>query len=161
MLAAPLLCLVIGISDGHTLTVLCGEPGAYEQVTVRLQSIDAPERKQPFGESARQALAELTFRKEAELRCTKTDRNQRQVCSVWVTPASAPSGPRTLDAGLAMITQGMARWYRACDHVQSPQARGQYEFAEQEAIARKVGLWRDPDPAAPCNQRTRAGLCKP
>ena len=25
---------------------------------------------------------------------------------------------------------------------QSPQERGQYEFAEQEAKARKVGLWR-------------------
>ncbi|CUA92525.1 MULTISPECIES: thermonuclease family protein [Comamonas] len=161
MLAATLLCLVIGISDGRTLTVRCGEPGAYEQVTVRLQGIDAPERKQPFGERARQALAELTFLKETELRCTKTDRYQRQICSVWVTPASAPSGPRTLDAGLAMITQGMARWYRACGHEQSPQARGQYEFAEQEAMARKVGLWRDPEPAVPCNRPTRAGFCKP
>lgn len=88
----------------NTLTVRCGEPGAYEQVTITLQSIDAPERERPFGKSARQALTELTFLKEAELRCTKTDRYQRQVCYVWVTPASAPSGPRTLGAGLAMIT---------------------------------------------------------
>ena len=64
MLAATLLCLVIGISDGRTLTARCGESDAYEQVTVRLQGIDAPERKQPFGERARQALAELTFQKE-------------------------------------------------------------------------------------------------
>ena len=44
MLAATLLCLVIGISDGRTLTARCGEPGAYEQVKVRPQDIDVPER---------------------------------------------------------------------------------------------------------------------
>lgn len=67
MLTVTLLCLVVGISDGDTLTARCGAPGQYEQVKVRLQGIDAPERKQPFGERARQALAELTFQKEAAL----------------------------------------------------------------------------------------------
>ena len=93
MIAISLLCVVVGISDGDTLTARCGDLGKYEQVKVRLQGIDAPERKQPFGERARQALAELTFQKEAELRCTKTDRYKRQVCSVGVAPASAPTGP--------------------------------------------------------------------
>lgn len=102
MLAATLLCLVVGISDGDTLTARCGEPGAYEQVKVRLQSIDAPEKKLPFGERARQALAELTFQKEAELRCNKLDRYKRHVCSVWVSPDEAPGPAKTLDAGLAM-----------------------------------------------------------
>lgn len=121
MLAATLLCLVVGISDGDTLTARCGEPEAYEQVKVTLQGIDAPEREQPFGERARQALAELTFQKEAELSCTKTDRYKRQICSVWVTPASALDSPRTLDAGLAMVTQGMAWCYRPYAREQSPQ----------------------------------------
>ena len=155
MIAATLLCLVVGISDGDTLTARCGEPGAYEQVKVRLQGIDAPERKQPFGERARQALAELTFQKEAELRCTKTDRYKRQVCSVWVSPASAPTGPRTLDAGLAMITQGMAWWYRSYAREQSPQERGQYEFAEQEAKAHRAGLWHDSEAIAPWEWRKK------
>lgn len=104
MLAATLLCLIIGSPGCDTLTARCGEPGQYEQVKVTLQGIDAPECKQPFGESARQAMTELTFQKEAELRRTKTDRYKRQVCRVWVAPASTPTGPRTLDAGLAMIT---------------------------------------------------------
>ncbi|ACY33371.1 micrococcal nuclease-like protein [Comamonas thiooxydans] len=93
MIATSLLCLVVGISDGDTLTARCGEPEQYEQVKVRLQGIDAPERKQPFGDRSRQALAELTFQKEAELRCIKTDRYKRQVSSVGVAPASAPTGP--------------------------------------------------------------------
>ena len=153
MLAATLLCLIVGISDGDTLTARCGEPGQYEQVKVRLQGIDAPERKQPFGERARQALAELTFRKEAELRCNKLDRYKRHVCTVWVKPDEASGHTKTLDAGLAMVTQGMAWWYRAYAREQTPQERGQYEFAEQEAAERREGLWRDSDAVAPWEWR--------
>lgn len=35
----------------------------------------------------------------------------------------------------------MVWWYRAYTREQPPQKRGQYEFAEQEAAPRKVGLW--------------------
>lgn len=48
-----------------------------------------------------------------------------------------------------MVTVGMAWWYRSYAKEQSSQERGQYEFAEQEAKARKAGLWRDPEPIAP------------
>lgn len=156
MLSAALLCLVVGISDGDTLTARCptqDAPHPYQQIKARFQGIDAPERKQPFGNRARESLSELTYMKEAELRCNKIDRYKRHVCSVWVTPASAPNGPRTLDAGLAMVTTGMAWWYRAYAKEQSPQERGQYEFAEKEAKERKAGLWRDPEPVAPWDWR--------
>lgn len=151
--AALLVCLVVGITCGDTIKARCGDPGAYEQVTVRLQGIDAPEKVQPYGTRARQALAELTFQKWADLRCTKTDSYRRRVCSVWVAPASAPEGPRTLDAGLAMVSTGMAWWYRAYAREQSPQERGQYAFAEKEAQARSAGLWADPSPVAPWTWR--------
>ena len=52
-----------------------------------------------------------------------------------------------------MITQGMAWWYRTYACEQSPQERGQYEFAEQEAKARKVGLWYHSEPIAPWDWR--------
>jgi endonuclease YncB( thermonuclease family) len=45
-----------------------------------------------------------------------------------------------------MLTVGMAWWYRAYASEQAteaPEARGQYEFAEIEAKAKGVGLWRD------------------
>lgn len=61
MIAAALVCLVIGITDGDTITARCGEPGAYEQMKVRIQGIDAPERKQPYGNRARQALSDMVF----------------------------------------------------------------------------------------------------
>ena len=153
MLAATLICLVVGISDGDTLTARCGQPGEYQQIKVRLGGIDAPESRQPFGARAKQALSDLTYRKEAELRCNKIDRYQRQVCSVRVAPASAPDGPRTLDAGLALVTQGMAWWYRYYSNDHSAQERAQYEFAEQEANAKRAGLWADSDPVAPWDWR--------
>lgn len=59
MLATALLCLVVGISDGDTLTARCGQPGAYEQVKIRLAGIDAPESKQPFGTHCRTAQCVL------------------------------------------------------------------------------------------------------
>ena len=152
MIAAALLCLVVGISDGDTLTARCptqDRAHPYQQIKVRLQGIDAPERKQPFGNRARETLSDLVYMKEAELRCSKMDRYKRHICSVWVAPASAPKYPRNLDAGLAMVTVGMAWWYRSYAKEQPSQERGQYEFAEQEAKARKAGLWRDPEPIAP------------
>ncbi len=48
-----------------------------------------------------------------------------------------------------MVILGMAWWYRSYAKEQPSQERGQYEFAEQEAKARKAGLWRDPEPIAP------------
>lgn len=156
MFYAPLLCLVVGISDGDTLAARCPTEDAahpYQQVKVRLAGIDAPEKRQPYGERARLALAELTFQKQARLECTKQDRYKRSVCNVWVAPASAPGGPQTLDAGLAMVTLGMAWWYRAYAKEQTPEARGQYEFAEQEARDKRAGLWADQEPVAPWEWR--------
>jgi endonuclease YncB( thermonuclease family) len=57
--AEPRECLVVGVSDGDTITARCGEPGAYEQVKERFNGIDAPGKKQPFGQRAKEALGVL------------------------------------------------------------------------------------------------------
>lgn len=93
------------------------------------------------------------YGKPVHLECHKADRYGRSVCDVWVAPASSPNGPLTLDAGLAMVSIGMAWWYRAYASEQTPQTRGQYEFAEQEARARRAGLWADREPVAPWDWR--------
>ena len=59
----------------------------------------------------------------------------------------------TLDAGHAQITVGLAWWYRKYANEQSPQDRGAYEFSEQEAKAKRVGLWRDDEPVPPWKWR--------
>lgn len=154
--AAPRNCLVVGVSDGDTLKVRCGSAADFRQIKVRLSAIDAPERGQPYGERARQAMSALVYRKDVDLDCIDTDRYGRSVCKVFVAPASAPAGPRTLDAGLAMLTLGMAWWYRHYAWEQTPQERGQHEFAEAEAKARRIGLWRDADPLPPWDWRRSA-----
>ena len=100
---------VIRIADGDTLTVLDRHQ---VQHRVRLAGIDAPERGQPFGESSKQDLARLTFGKPVEIRWHKRDRYGRLVGQVWVvSPDARCQGagcPKTLDAGLAQVTVGLA-----------------------------------------------------
>ena len=50
---------VVGIADGDTLTLLVDKT----QIKERLEGIDTPERGQPFGRKAGQALAKKVFGK--------------------------------------------------------------------------------------------------
>lgn len=59
----------------------------------------------------------------------------------------------SLDAGLALITLGLAWWSRDYAREQTAQERVQYEFAEKEAAAKSVGLWSDKQPVAPWDWR--------
>lgn len=60
----------------------------------------------------------------------------------------------TLDAGHAQITVGLAWWYRKYASEQSAQDVAAYEFSEQEAKAKRIGLWREDDPVPPWEWRT-------
>jgi endonuclease YncB( thermonuclease family) len=80
--AEVLVCLVIGISDGDTLTARCETPSGAQNLKIRLAEIDAPERRQAFGTRSRQHLADLCFWKQAEVRPTATDRYRRTVARV-------------------------------------------------------------------------------
>ena len=149
-----LLCFVIAVSDGDTLKARCQDPRNGPDTTrvVRLASIDAPERDQPYGWRSKKTLGELTLRKPARLVCRKKDdRYGRLLCNAWVTPATCTrsSCEFTLDAGLAMLTQGLAWWEPRFAREQTAQQRGQYEFAQVEAKARRAGLWRDGGQAVP------------
>lgn len=153
MPVTTLLCLVISVSDGDTLRAQC-EDGPRTTI-VRLAGIDAPEYRQPYGRQAGKVLRRLTLGKTAELRCHKVDDYRRGICSVWVSPESAPQGARTLDAGHALLSLGMAWWYQAYAHEQTPEERGQYAFAEQEARLHKLGLWAAARPMPPWQWRAQ------
>jgi len=55
-----------------------------QQLRVRLAEIDAPERRQAFGDRARQILSQLVFERRVVLRVTGTDRNGRAIAHVFV-----------------------------------------------------------------------------
>jgi len=71
---------VVRIVDGDTLVLLVDE----KQHKIRLSDIDTPERKQPFGTRAKQALSELAFGKQARVVEVTVDRYGRIVGRVFV-----------------------------------------------------------------------------
>ena len=150
--ADTLTGIVVGVSDGDTITVLDAER---QQHKVRLSGIDAPEKAQPFGQRSKENLSHLVFTKEVAVDWTKRDRYKRIVGKVMVQPSDCPTCGNTLDAGHAQITVGLAWWYRKYAKEQSPQDRGSYESDELEAKVRGVGLWVDDDPVPPWEWRHR------
>jgi endonuclease YncB( thermonuclease family) len=93
------------------------------------------------------------FNKDVRVEWKKRDKYHCIVGKVWVQPASCPTCPVTLDAGHAQITVGLAWWYQESSKEQSPEDRGAYEFSEQEAKAKQVGLWSDANPVPPWEWR--------
>ena len=126
---------VVGVHDGDTLTGLTVEN---EQVKIRMDAIDAPELKQPFGQAAKKALSDKVFGKQVTITTKKKDRYGRTVGHVLL-------GKR--DINLEMLEEGMAWHYRQYSKNQRLQQ------AEDEARAKKKGLWSDPTPAAPWDWR--------
>jgi endonuclease YncB( thermonuclease family) len=108
---------VVKIADGDTITVLDSNR---VQHRVRIAGIDAPEKKQAFGNASGKRLGELVARKEVRVEFNKYDRYGRIVGKVWVRPPDCPTCGKTLDVGLAQTTTGMAWWYRKYANEQSP-----------------------------------------
>jgi len=141
--AEELVGKVVPVADGDTLTILVGK----EAHRVRLAGIDAPEKKQPFGNRSKQNLSRLAYGKEAKADCPKRDRYGRAVCKVYVGGQ---------DIGLIQIRDGLAWWYRAYAHEQSPEDRRRYELEERDARLRNWGLWSDPRSVPPWDWRAAA-----
>lgn len=134
-MSLALLCLVVAIADGDTLTARCGEPGNYEQIKVRLAAIDAPERRQPFGTRSRQALADLCFQTEAKITPKSKDRYRRTIADVECQGKDA--GQELVSAGMAWIYPQYAKGYAHLHPLQD---------AAQQA---RRGLWADTGSAKP------------
>lgn len=143
---------VVGVADGDTVRVL---NESKTQHKIRLQDIDAPEKGPPFGQKAKERMSDLVYGKEVRVEGDKRDRYGRTVAKIWVTPADCLDCPKTLDAGLAMLTVGLAWHYKKYQGDQHPEDRGRYAFAEEEAKAKHVGLWGDADPTPPWEWRRK------
>lgn len=141
---------VVAVTDGDTIKVLDANNVEHK---VRLTGIDAPERGQPFGTVSRDNLASMVAGKEVLVESTKKDRYGRTLGKIWVQPSDCPTCGKTLDANLAQVTAGTAWWYRYYAKEQSPEDRGRYESAEDEAKSKKWGLWADPNPINPYEWR--------
>ena len=136
---AEIVGRVVGVSDGDTVTVLDAlDNGRFR---VRLAGIDAPEKRQPFGQKAKQHLSGLIYGKTVSIRFTEIDRYGRIVGRIHLDGS---------DVCLAMIAAGFAWHYVQYD------ATPAYAAAEAQARAARIGLWADPAPPVPPGEYRRA-----
>lgn len=126
--AAEFIGKVVSVADGDTLTVLVDR----QQVKARLASIDAPERKQPFGTRSRQSLNDLCHGKPATVRDKGQDRYKRTIGTVICAG---------IDANAEQVRCGMAWVYDRYARPDSPL----YALQEQSRAARN-GLRADAKP---------------
>ncbi len=133
--ASALLCLVIAIGDGDSLTVRCGE---HRPMRVRVAAIDAPERRQAFGQRARQNLAQLCFRQQARLHTLGHDAYGRTLAHVRCNGQNVAA---------TQVRAGLAWVYRAGDR--------DLQQLERRARESRTGLWVQKRPMAPWDYRRR------
>jgi len=138
---AALVCLVVAISDGDTLTARSTVIGLKRQVKVRVAAIDAPESRQAFGQKSRQNLARLCFRQQATLQPREQDSYGRTVADVRCGGT---------DVASAQVRAGLA-W------VYTPYAGAHPHLGplQQRARGSGVGLWSQRRPLAPWDYRHR------
>lgn len=94
---------VVAVADGDTVTVL---DSINTQHKVRLAGIDAPEKKQPYGQVSKQHRASLVFDKTVTIETTKLDRYRREIGKV--TANGRDANLKRLEAGLAWRYQKYA-----------------------------------------------------
>ncbi|WP_246850346.1 thermonuclease family protein [Rufibacter roseolus] len=126
---------VIGIKDGDTVELL--KDG--KSLTVRLQGVDCPEKKQDFGTRARQFTSDLVFGKFVQLEVENVDRYGRTVGTIIL--------PDGLSLNQELVRNGFAWHYTAYSKDQ------ELARLETEARAEKRGLWAGPSPQAPWEYR--------
>lgn len=141
---------VVGVSDGDTITVLT-EGNMPEKV--RLVGIDAPEKRQPYGEKSKLNLSRLVFGKFVEVDWSHKDRYGRIIGKVLVSQSNCSSKCPSLDAGLSQIEVGLAWHYKQYQSEQTANDRVAYSNAEREARQQKVGLWAELSPTPPWSYR--------
>ena len=126
---------VVSVHDGDTLTFRTDDG---RTLKVRLQGIDAPELRQPFGSRSRDELAAVAKGKSATLLEHGRDKYGRTLGAVIVDG---------VDATARQVAAGMAWHYDRFD-----KSAG---LARSQATARaaRKGLWSDPAPVPPWEWR--------
>ncbi len=129
---------VVEIVDGDTVGVM--HDGRAERI--RLNGIDAPEKRQAFGRRAQDYLGEMIFQQTVRVVVRSKDRYGRTVADLYL-------GKKQVNQ--EMVRAGMAWWFRRY----APRDQVLRELEEQAREA-GLGLWADPDATAPWNFRKPA-----
>jgi endonuclease YncB( thermonuclease family) len=128
---------VTAVHDGDTITLSSGGT-VYK---IRLDSIDAPELAQPFGNTSQMALSGAVLGKPVKVAYTKTDQYDRIVGAVFTDSCQY--------VNLNQVYSGMAWFYKAYQCEISAAVRTQFSQAQGSAAGADLGLWAQADPEAP------------
>lgn len=128
---------VVRVIDGDTYDILIGG----EQVRVRMEGIDAPERGMDFYRVAKTHLGDLCKGQLIRLRIKEKDQYGRTIAKGYL--------PDGRELGEEMVKAGMA-W-----HFKKYSRDTNLEAAEEQARAAAIGIWSLPDPVAPWDHRAQ------
>lgn len=135
---APFKGKVIKIVDGDTYDVLTSD---YKTIRIRMNGIDAPEKKQPFGQKSKDYLGGLCFGKTVLVKPQSYDRNKRLIADTYT--------PDNKDLSREMVRAGYA-W-----HFKKYSKDKNLADDENHARSNKAGLWADNEPVAPWEFRSK------
>jgi endonuclease YncB( thermonuclease family) len=139
--ADPISARVVGVTDGDNIRVFA-PPQLF--IKVRVEFIDAPEKGQPFGTRAKQAMSNLVFDRQVELYSHSTDRYGRLIAMVYMNGS---------DVGLELIKEGMAWPFDRYLGEASTELRQRYLDEAKYARESRLGLWSEPNPIKPWDWR--------
>ena len=113
---------VVKIADGDTLTLLLEKT----QYKIRLAQIDTPEKGQPYGQKAKQALGNMVFNKLIKVKIETIDRYGRYVADIYLDKKHVNA---------ELVKAGAAWVYRKYSNNKV------LILLEQDAKKNKIGLW--------------------
>jgi micrococcal nuclease len=125
---------VVKVIDGDTITLLTSDN---RQEKIRLDGIDAPEKKQDYGEKSRQYLASLVAGKNVLVEYKNKDRYGRILGTVYV---------ESLNVNEEMVRKGLAWQYRYNKDKNLAKLQA-------EAKAKKLNIWSVKNPVDPYGYR--------
>ena len=114
------------------------------QYKIRLAGIDAPEKKQAFGNVSKKSLLDLVFDKQVSVDWKKQDQYGRTVGKVMLNG---------IDINLEQIKRGVAWFYNKYPNELLLDDRIAYLHAQKTAEKNKIGLWSELRPVAPWDFR--------
>ena len=130
---------IIGVKDGDTVE------GLYYQfpINIRLEHIDAPEKRQPFGTKSKEKLSDLCFGKNVTIisngRNGNYDSRGRLISEIILEDGT--------NVNKEMVKSGLAWYYKKYS------SNLEYARLEELATKNKVGLWSDPNAVSPWSFR--------
>ena len=131
LFSLELIGKVVKVSDGDTVTILTSDKTQHK---IRLNDIDAPEKKQAFGNKSKDNLAKYIAGKTVTVEYQKKDKYKRVLGTIYYN---------NTDINLQQVKDGYAWVYKKYSNNQT------YYKEETKAKESQKGLWIEKNLIAP------------